>query len=324
MSNRNGNSLQYTISGNNGAPYYYDYGTAISAVGLKPSTVHVHDNAAAHFYKRHLLQRAMSPFVFTLPENWDHDYFTYCLYCFGFVGVFDSGRFGVIPQGCGLRGYNVFYRPTDIVVTNPLLQRSDYTIGKDCEIVKLTPDYCGIMDTVEYYGDLLAVTYEALSMNVQNSKLAYVFAAADRKTSESLKKLFDNVQGGDLAAFYSKDLNLGTGEKPWEVFTQNLHENFIANEIMETMRDIFNQFDMEIGIANSGVTKKKERVINAEVMATDEETYSKVDLWFDTVTRCFEKVNNMFYSNGGGCSVSWRNTERLNDAAINNNIDELI
>lgn len=315
-------TLQYTISGNNGAPYYYDYGTAISAIGCKPSTVHVHDNAAAYFYSRQLLQRAMSPFKFTLPDNWDHDYFLYCLYCFGFVAVIDTPSFGVIPQGCALRGYNVFYRPTNAVVNNPLIRKDDYKIGADCELVKLTPDYFGIMDIVEYYGALLAVTYEGLAMNIQNSKLAYVFACADKKTAESLKKLFDNVQGGDLAAFYSQDLNLGTGAKPWEVFEQNLRNNYIANDILETMRDIFNQFDMEIGIANSGVTKKKERVISAEVSATDEETRSKVDLWYQTIREGFRKVNDMFYAGEEKCRVEWRNAGRKDNAEADNNTNE--
>ena len=309
-------TLQYTVSGNIGLPVYYDYGTAVSAIGAKPSAVHVHDNGAAYFYKRHLLQRAMSPFVFTLPDNWDHDYFLYCLYCFGFVGVFDSGKYGVIPQGCALRGYNVFYRPTDIIVNNPLLQMKEYKIGVNSEIVKLTPDYMGIMDIVEYYGNLLAVTYESLAMNIQNSKLAYVFAAADRKTAESLKKLFDNIQGGDLAAFHSTDLNLEAGGKPWEVFEQNLHNNYIANDIMETMRDIFNQFDTEIGIENTNVAKKKERVINAEIEANNGETFSKVDLWYQTIRECFDRVNAMFYPSGNGCGIKWRGE---NPYAENNN-----
>lgn len=316
------NSLQYTISGNNGAPYYYDYGTAISAIGVKPSTIHVHDTGAAYFYKRQLLQRAMSPFTFTLPKNWDHDYFLYCLYCWGFVGVFRTEEFGVIPQGCALRGYNVFYRPTHIIVNNPLIGGHEYRIGSECEIIKLTPDYFGIMDIVNYYGDLLAATYESLAMNIQNSKLAYVFAASDRKTAESLKKLFDNLQGGDLAAFYSKDLNLETGGKPWEVFEQNLNNNFIANDIMETMRDIFNQFDSEIGIENSGVAKKKERVINAEVAANNDETYAKVDLWFDTIKAGMDAVNEMFYPDGDGCRIRWRGKDPY--AEINNNTDERI
>lgn len=305
------NSLEYTITGNNGAPYYYDYGTAVSAAGVKPSAVHVHDNMASYFYKRHLLQRAMSPFVFTLPDNWDKDYFLYCLYCWGFVGVFDSGEYGVIPQGCALKGYNVFYRPTDIVVTNPLLNQKTLRIGVECELIRLTPDYFGIMDLVNYYGDLLAVTYEALAMNIQNSKLAYVFAAGDKKTAESLKKLFDNIQGGDLAAFYSKDLHLEDGSKPWEVFEQNLSNNYIADDIMETMRDIFNQFDTEIGIDNNNLAKKKERVTNAEVSANDEETYSKVSLWFETIKSGMDKVNRMFYNGREECSIKWRGGEPL-------------
>ena len=313
-------NLQQTISGNFGLPLYYDYGTALSAIGPKPSTVHVHDNGAAYFYKRQLLQRAMSAFKFTLPENWDHDYFLYILYCAGFVGVFDTAQFGVIPQHCSLKGYNVFYRPTDIVVANPLLPLTEYRIGESCEVVKLTPDYFGVMDIVEYYGDLLAVTFESLAMNMQNSKLAYVFATADRKTAESLKKLFDNVQGGDLAAFYSKDLQIGENGKPWEVFANDLSKNFIADDIMETMRDIFNQFDTEIGIDNNTLAKKKERVTVSEVEANNDEVYSKVDLWFDTVKKGFEKVNNMFYSGQEKCKIEWRGGSPY--AADNSNINQ--
>ena len=319
---KQGNTLQYTIDGNQGAPYYYDYATAVSAAGVKPSAVHVHDNNAAFFYKRQLLQRAMSPFKFTLPDTWDKDYFLYCLYCWGYVGVFDSGKFGVIPQGCSLKGYNVFYRPTEILVSNPLLPIRNYKIGVNCELIKLTPDYFGAMDIVNYYGDLLAVTYEALAMNLQNSKLAYVFAAGSKNTAESLKKLFDNIQGGDLAAFYDKDLRTGTDEKPWEVFENNLRNNYIALDIMETMRDIFNQFDTEIGIENNNVAKKKERVTNAEVSANDEETYSKVALWFDTIKAGMDKVNDMFYPDGNGCGIEWRGGDPF--AKNDSDSDELV
>ena len=317
------NRMEMLTTGNSGAPYYFDYANIITGIGDKPSAVHVHDNRAAYFFKRHLIQRAMSPFVYTLPENWDHDYFLYVLYCWGFVGVFDSGKYGVIPQGCSLKGYNVFYRPTEILVANPLLNRDrEYKIGTNCEVVKLTPDYFGIMDLVEYYGNLLAVTYEAMAMNVQNSKLAYVFATGSKKSAESLKKIFDNIQGGDLAAFYDKDLDTATGQKAWEVFTNNLSNNYIADDLMETMRDIYNMFDTEIGINNNNMAKKKERVTVSEVESNNDETYSKVQLWFDTVSDGLEKVNKMFYNGDEKCKVEWRGGDPY--AENDNNSDEYV
>lgn len=292
---------------NNGRPpIFYQYDTIINAAGEKPSTSHVRNSSIAYYFKRHLLQRAISPFKFTVPDNWDKDYFIYCLYCWGYVGVFDSKKFGVIPQAGSLKGFNVFYRPTEFICANPLLPFKDFRIGETCEIIKLTPDYLGVLDIINYYGDILALTYETLDMNIANSKLSYVFAADSKKTAESLKKLFDNVQGGDLAAFFDKDLKLEDGRKPWEVFEQNLRNNFISKDILEVWRDIMNQFDAEIGIDNNNLAKKKERVTVAEVESNDEETYTKIDLWYDTVTECMERVNKMFYNGSNEVTVEWR------------------
>ena len=298
-------------------PWMYDYVNAVDGMGIKPSTSHVKNTRAARFFKRQLMQRAMSPFEFTLPENWDKDYFLYVLYCWGFLGVINTNRYGVIPQQCGLRGYNVFYHPREIVVTNPLLKYTDnLVIGKNCEVVHLEPDWFGVMDLVEYYGDLLALSYEALEMNIANSKLAYAFAASKKNIAESFKKLFDNVQGGDLLVAFDKDM-MGdlTTEKPWDAIFNDLAKNYIALDVIETMRDINNMFDTEIGIANNTVAKKRERVNTAEVNANNEETFTKVDLWFETVSGCFEKVNNMFYAGEEVCKLAWR---RENENAESN------
>lgn len=298
---------------NNRPPWFYDYVNTVDAMGEKPSTSHVKDNRAAYFFKRQLLQRALSVFEFTLPENWDKDYFLYTLYCFGFVGVLNTDKFGVIPQQCGLRGYNVFYHPKNIIVTNPLISAiMDLQIGRNCEVVKLQPDYCGVMDLVHYYGDLLALTYEALIMNIANSKLSIGFAASKKSVAESFKKLFDNVQGGDLMVAFDKDMcgDLGQDE-PWKPIINDLSKNYIARELIEAMRDINNMFDTEIGIANNSVAKKRERVNTAEVSANNAETFTKVDLWMETISEDFEKVNGMFYPTGGGCSVAWRDTSEV-------------
>lgn len=302
-------------------PWFYDYVNTVDSMGLKPSTLHVKDTNAAYFFKRQLLQRALSVFEFTLPENWDKDYFLYTLYCFGYVGVLNTDRFGIIPQQCALKGYNVFYHPREIVVVNPLLNQSlELTIGTNCEVVKLQPDYGGVMDLVNYYGDLLALTYEAALMNIANSKLSIGFAASNKNVAQSFKKIFDNVQGGDLMVAFDKDMlgDLTTG-KPWEPIINDLSHNYITLDLLETMRDINNMFDTEIGINNNTVAKKRERVNTAEVNANNAETFTKVDLWYETIKEDLDRVNKMFYDSRDECTIKWRevpnNAESNLDAA---------
>ena len=302
-------------------PFYYDFQNVVNGMGLKPSTSHVRDNQASYFFKRQLIQRAISPFEFTLPDNWDKDYFLYVLYLWGFIGVFNTDKYGVICNQCGLKGYNIYYHPREIVVTNPLLKQPlELVIGENCELVKLQPDFRGITDIVNYYGDLLALTYEALQMNIANSKLSYAFIASKKSVAQSFKRMFDDVQGGDLMTVLDRDAMPDiTGAKPWEAIFNDLSKNYIALELLETMRDIYNHFDTEIGINNNTVAKKKERVNTAEVEANNAETFSKIDLWRELIDECFNKVNKLFYNGANVCQVEWREGVKQGETLDSNN-----
>ena len=105
----------------NGIPASYDYINAANAA-VSPSTVHCRNTALSQYFRRYLLQKAMSLYKWKLPEHWSKNYFLYVLYCWGYIAVVNTSKFGVIPQGCTLTGYNVFYQPTNAIITNPLLR----------------------------------------------------------------------------------------------------------------------------------------------------------------------------------------------------------
>lgn len=175
------------------------------------------------YFKKYLLQRAISTFKFTLPETWARNYFEYCLFGWGYVAIVNTDKYGVIPQACGLRGYNVFYQPTHAVITNPLLQGIlEPRIGKDCTLIKLQPTYSGIMDIVDYYGDLMALTAETTGTNLLNSKLSYVFTARNKAGAEALKKMYDRVASGEPMVVQDKNLLTEDGEQAWQAFSQNV------------------------------------------------------------------------------------------------------
>lgn len=262
---------------------------------VNPSTMHASDTGLARFFRRYLMQKAVSVISFeNLPKSWDETYLRYGLYFFGKVAVIDTDAYGPIPQWCTLYGYNMYYQPTRAIIASPAFPRSyDLAIGKETELIRLCPDYGGIYDLISYYADLLASTAETMGVNILNSKLSYVFIAGDKASAESQKKLFDKVASGQPAAVVDKKLFNEDGEPSWLYFAQRLKENFIAPDLLQTLRQIEAEFDTVIGIPNAN-TDKRERLITDEVNANNTETKSRVGLWLEMINEGLQRVNTMF------------------------------
>lgn len=291
--------------GSNNIPASYDYINAYNHQ-YAPSTIHVKETGLSWYFKRYLIQKIISVFKFEgIPETWAKDYFLYTLFVFGYCAVINTNKYGVIPQHCALSGYNIFYRPNRAIIANPLFSRTiNAQIGKDCELIRMAPDWCGVWDIVEYYADLMALTSETIAVNLINSKFSYVFAAEDKASAESLKKLYDQIASGEPAAFADKKLFTDDGDPSWYLFVQNLKQNYIAGDLLEDLAKIDSRFNTEIGIPNVNIAKAS-GVGEAEVMANNIDTHSKAALWLETIRDSLEKVNDMF---GLDITVSMRFT----------------
>ena len=256
-------------------------------------------------FQRYLLQKAISVFKWSIPETWDKDYFLYCLYCFGRVAVVNTNRFGVIPQACGLMGYNVYYRPTNAIITNPLLRGMlQPRIDVDCVLLKLQPDFGGILDLVQLYANLMAQASTAIGINLANSKLAFAFFAENKALAQTFYKFYDAVANGQPAVAVGKELADDQGRPRWTPFQQDIKSTYITGDLLRDLRTLENRFDTEIGIPNAN-TDKRERLIVDEVNANNVETYSKCELWLEQLRESCAKANTMFP--GLGLSVDWRN-----------------
>lgn len=265
--------------------------------GTNPSTVHVKNTTLSWYFKRYLLQKLISVFEFkNMPEEWAMNYFTYTLFVMGYIAIIDTDKYGVIPQHCGLGGeLNVMYQPTRAVIANPLLPSytKGFLIDKECALIKMQPDYGGAWDLVSYYGELLALASESASINLVNSKLAYVFMAEDQAQAESFKKLFDELNSGNPAVFADKSLFNDDGTPNWLQFDNSIGSNYIVNEIFADMHRIINMFNTDIGIPNANY-EKSERLITDEVNANNVDTMAKVRLWLEEMQKGINKANEMY------------------------------
>lgn len=260
-----------------------------------PSTVHCQNTALVNFFTRYLLQKVISVFEFdNIPIEWAENYFKYVLFGWGYISILYTEKFGVIPQKCGLYGYDVFFQPSHVIISNPELPGIErLKIGSECELIKLQPDYCGVIDIVTTYADLLALCLETAGINLLNSKLSYVFMSENKAAAESFKKMYDQFASGQPAVFPDKMLFSEDGSPTWQLFTQNVGQNYVTDRVLDDMKKIEDRFNTDVGIPNAN-TYKKERLITDEVNANNVDTQSKVMLWLETMKRGIQKANDHY------------------------------
>ena len=284
-----------------------------------PSTVHVKNTRLRRYFRKYLFQKAISVFKWNLPDEWDKDYFLYTLYGLGYIAVVNTAQFGVICQGGALGGYNLYYRPSYIIITNPLLKNTltcsidrrtegpaDRALtsisDNECVLIKLQPDYSSIMDIVGYYADQMALCSEAMGINLVNVKTGTVFGADSKNTAESFKKMYDMLSAGDPAVVIDKKLLDEQGKPIWFPFTQDVKQSYVVSDVLADMRKIEAMFCTDIGIPNAN-TDKKERLLTDEVNANNVETSSRCEMWLEEIRKGLTKANAKYKLN---LSVDWR------------------
>lgn len=282
--------------------YPFNYDTINAVEGSYSPSMVKNNSYAFRYWQRSLFQRACSTLDFELPDTWTgktRDFFYYCMFRFGFVAIFERQDFGRVFNPCTISGRDFYYQPTNVIVTNPSLDRSlDLSIGTDCELLKLTPDYMGVWDIIAYYAEKLATLDGAINMSLINNKLAYIVAARNKTAAEALKKIMDKVNAGEPTVVYDKKLLLpndaddkDTPFQTWE--RQDLKASYITTEQLQDFQTILNNFDTEIGIPVLPYAKK-ERMVTSEAESRMIDSTSRCKVWVETIRSSIDEVKKLY------------------------------
>ena len=286
----------------------------------KPSSVY-RGSYAYHFWMRALFQRLCSTVEFKIPDSWNRarDFFEAVLFNRGYLAVFDTKEFGVTFQPCQLSGFDWFYQPTTAIVSNPKLSK-EFTIGEDCSLIKLTNDYTGLYDLLDYYSTKLATMDSAVDINIINSKFSYVLGAKNKAAAQATKMIFDKINAGEPTVVYDKSIIEGLGdEEPFEFIERNsLKNGYITSDLLNDFQTILNQFDTEIGIPTTP-GEKRERMIQDEAQSKFADASSRVALWNECLSNSIDEVNKMF---GTDISFEFKFLEQMNRALEENSEEQ--
>ena len=249
-----------------------------------------------------------------MPEIWqpNKDLLYYCLFAFGYVGCGELPELGKWFNPGTFHGYDFYYRPTKFILTNPYFEKADgieLEIGKDCEIIKLTPDYLGIWDVITYYAEKLATIDVSINTAIINSKYAFAAGAKNKAAAEVLKTIFDRINRGEPAVFFDKKLaNDGTDDaEPWQFLKiQDVKTNYVVTDLLRDFQTLINDFDTEIGIPTLPY-EKKERLVTEEATSKAIDATSRSIVWYDTLKDSFDRANKFLnFTDGDKLEVTLR------------------
>ena len=269
----------------------------------QPSMMKYCNSVTYAYWQRSLFQRAISTIDFTgLPEEWEgsvRDFFYWCIFAYGYVGVFDSPEFGLSFQPGNLKGFDFYYQPTTFIVANPKLKgmTGTFDIHKTCEIIKLTPDWRGIWDIICYYSMLLSLLDSGITGSITGTKFSYLLGAKNKSAAETIKAIFTRIFSGEPAVVYDNNLlpnDPNSKDEPFQFIERsNLKSSYLVTDQLMDRSTLLSSFDAEIGI-RSLPYNKKERLVTAEAESREQDSTARLMVWKKTLDSSLELVNSMF------------------------------
>lgn len=272
----------------------------------EPKSVDGVFNSSSLFYDYELLKLVFSAYeIQGAPEWWDYDYMMQTLFKEGFFCITDTA-IGVVPLRCSYHGINVWGRPTEITVANPVLQTFTRRLPDQAALVKLQYDFRNIFPLIQRYSTQLAMCDSAVSVNLMNSKASIICQAESKAQAATFQKMFDEISAGKPFVVI-KD---GMLKKDESVIFLPVKQAYIADDVMILKRKIMNEFLSRIGINNANIDKRQ-RLNLDEVNANDEEIEAAGKHWIKTVNEGLKEANRLY-----GLNLEFVRTQKRVDNSV--------
>lgn len=272
-------------------PFEYEFINQYN--GTRTPTGEVDFDLTTNYFFRSLYQRALSVITFNLPKEWNKRYFKNVLFGCGYIGIVKTAKFGVVPQIANLSGYGLYLQPTKLLVAQPFVN-FEGTIGENCAVIKLTPDYKGITDIVEHYATQLSKCCTSIDVSLVNSRISLLAYAKTKQGAETLKMILEKISSGEPAVVVDRIVKTDNLDGNESIFTTafNPAQNYITDKLLTDFTTILNQFDREIGIPV--IDEKKERRIESEISTIISDTGTRLETWKECLDESIDDCKRVF------------------------------
>lgn len=223
-------------------------------------------------YLERMKKIALSMFEWqNLPPAMNARFLEMCLFYNGQAALLYDDNYGYINTMAADGGYiNIYGLPTEIQCYSYRFnqRRSLYMTdtgeekGKECILVMNNYERVPTCSTVNLFAYRLAEAQRTADVNIKAQRTP-VLITTDQKQYFTLKKMYEEYDGNTPAIFADKNVITPDALKALKTDAP-----FIAQDIMDYKREIWNEFLTYMGISN--LSEKRERMISNEVDSNNE------------------------------------------------------
>ena len=268
-----------------------------SAFGRKPKEVSGIENVSCAYYFTYLLRLVKGIFEFKAPDYWDVDFLLDTLLLNGVFAIFEHGS-EPLALNCQPYGVNIYYKPTNFNIANPVLGNFSKQIGVDGAIIYLEEDpaynanFRTIRPLLTKYAYQLASCDKCIDQSLMNSGVAAIFSAPNKKAAESFRAMYDDIAQGKPAVFVDTELGLQSQSSRPLQYTP-AKDNFVCDKVQIEKRCIIEEFLTAIGVNNAN-TSKRERLNADEVNSNNDECYVSTATWKRNLKTTTDMARKLF------------------------------
>lgn len=223
-------------------------------------------------YLERMKKIALSMFEWVnLPDTMNARYLEMCLYYKGQAALLYDEDYGFINTQAADSGYiNIYGLPTKIncfsfsynKMRELYVPNTNLPAEEECILVMNNYQRVPTASTISLYAERLTDAQRAADINIKAQKTP-ILLLTDKNQELTLRNLYAQYDGNSPVIYGDKNL---LNEKP--IDSISTQADFIANDIREYMREIWNDFLTFLGISN--LSEKRERLITSEADSNNE------------------------------------------------------
>ena len=256
-----------------------------------------------NYYVKTLLNRVTNMFTWdNLPKTIDENFLTITLFTQGRVIWTDfngelyalNGNYGGEP--------NVYYYPSQFIISNPILGTKIVDIDKTGVLMYLTDtdkmcsngESGGLFGLISTTAQLLADNISSINIAQRNTRLTAIVTAGNPAQKISGENAIQRMYDGEPYEVVLNDLINALKINPMVESTAGGAQ--YIKELVELNQYILAQFYHSIGV-NANYNMKRERVSGEEIAVNDEcLTINIIDM-LNNLQEAVQKINAMFNTN---------------------------
>ena len=212
-----------------------------------------------------------------------------------------------------------YYKPTEAIVSNPILGSYSLKIGQDCVLMRHDTYFQGLLPIMRKFATLLVENEISIRMAVIMTRIQSFISSQDSTTRESAKEVINDLIEGKLSVIAEKPFLEGIKTSPYATAG---HSNNLS-QLIEMEQYLKAGFWNSMGV-NANYNMKRESINSNESQLNDDALIPIADDILNNVKIGVEEVNAMF-----GTSISvelngvWKDRQIIQDQQLEVNQTEV-